>query len=90
MTAALLVGFLLAQGGFCGTTRAVAEALKQAGEVMIGQGVSQSRGSIVQVWASRDGGWTLIAALPDGRSCLLASGSSWESSPSALVPERRG
>ena len=35
-------------------------------------------GSIVEVFASKDGSFTIIATRPSGVSCILVTGESWE------------
>ena len=35
-------------------------------------------GSIVEVFASKDGSFTIIATKPSGVSCILVTGESWE------------
>ena len=37
-----------------------------------------SGGKVVEVVASESGSWTIIVTLPDGNSCGVASGMSWE------------
>ena len=42
----------------------------------------QSNGHLVQVYASKDGAtWTIVTTRPDGVSCIVAAGKSWESLP---------
>ncbi|MSU89581.1 hypothetical protein GE300_08120 [Rhodobacteraceae bacterium 2CG4] len=66
----------------CGERAAVIERLRSGyGEERTGAGLSSSRG-IVEVYASqRTGSWTILLTLPDGRSCLVAAGESWQSGP---------
>jgi len=88
MTAALLVGYLMIQQGvFCGSAKTIAESLRHAREMVVGQGFSQVRGALLQLWASPAGGWTVIAVLPDGRACLIDAGIGWEPAP---VLEKEG
>lgn len=37
-----------------------------------------SNGSVLEVLASDKGTWTIILTMPDGRSCVVASGEAWE------------
>jgi len=37
-----------------------------------------SNGSLVEVYLSAQGSWTMIASSPDGTSCVIAAGESWE------------
>lgn len=36
-------------------------------------------GGVVEVLASESGSWTMLITRPDGVSCLMASGTNWES-----------
>lgn len=42
---------------------------------------------VLEVFASTDGTWTVLVTDPAGRSCLVASGRSWEDLREALPPE---
>ena len=37
-----------------------------------------SNGTLVEVLASKSGSWTMIYTKPDGASCVIATGQSWE------------
>ncbi|MBT3358955.1 MAG: hypothetical protein HN403_04935 [Rhodospirillales bacterium] len=59
-----------------------ADLVKQLGtkhaETPIGIGLA-SNGGIVQVFSSEDGvSWTIVMTMPNGISCLMAAGESWE------------
>ena len=41
-------------------------------------GVS-GNGGVIELYTSSKGSWTLILTQPDGVSCLIAAGESWES-----------
>jgi len=66
----------------CGQRDAVVERLRTGyGEERTGAGLNSSRG-IIEVYASqRTGTWTILLTLPDGRSCLIAAGESWQAGP---------
>ena len=38
-------------------------------------------GNVVELFVSEGGSWTLILSMPDGTSCLMADGESWETIP---------
>jgi hypothetical protein len=41
-----------------------------------------SDGTLMQVFASKDGAtWTLVRAMPDGNSCVMAGGEGWTEVP---------
>lgn len=67
----------------CGPQKDVFATLgNKYGEAPVSQG--QTRGAIIQTWAnSVTGSWTIVAVLPNGGACLVASGSNFE----ALEPE---
>jgi len=37
-----------------------------------------SNGSVLEVLASQKGTWTIILTMPNGTSCVVASGEAWE------------
>jgi hypothetical protein len=42
----------------------------------------QSNGNLLQVYASEEKGtWTVVSTTPNGLSCIVAAGKSWESLP---------
>jgi hypothetical protein len=42
---------------------------------------------VLEVFASAKGTWTVVVTDPEGRTCLVASGRSWEDLREALPPE---
>lgn len=50
------------------------------GERRIGYGLA-ANGSVIELFAAPSGSFTLFATLPDGISCLIATGQSWEPPP---------
>lgn len=56
----------------------VARLATKFGETRRGIGLG-TRNRVVEIFASDDtGSWTITVTLPDGRTCLVASGQSWE------------
>ncbi|WP_170784899.1 hypothetical protein [Ruegeria lacuscaerulensis] len=46
-----------------------------------------SQGAVMEVYASAtSGSWTITVTLPDGKTCLIASGQSYENLAEALPP----
>lgn len=37
------------------------------------------KGAVLEVFASKNGSWTFLVTMPNGLSCIVASGQSWES-----------
>jgi hypothetical protein len=69
---ALLAGPALAQPACNVSARAYAALTEQHGESRRFVGISGV--VIAELWASEDGGWTLLVTKLDGTSCLVASG----------------
>lgn len=42
-----------------------------------------ANGKVLEVLSSKSGSWSIITTGPDGETCLLASGESWETLPQA-------
>ncbi len=43
-------------------------------------------GRVIELFTSRDGGsWTMLSVAPDGRSCVLATGRSWQRRRAAIA-----
>lgn len=42
---------------------------------------------VLEVYASEKGSWTAILTLPDGKSCVVASGQAWTTLPAAQAGE---
>lgn len=56
------------------------------GETRRGIGIAR-QGAVMEVFASdRTGSWTITVTLPDGMTCLLASGQAYETMAEALPP----
>jgi hypothetical protein len=70
---------VLAQGpAACGPRKMVVDQLgREYAEVPVNRGVT-SEGALIELLASPSGSWTLLISLPNGQSCLAASGESWE------------
>ncbi|MFN3644473.1 MAG: hypothetical protein ACK4TB_16305 [Gemmobacter sp.] len=69
-----------AQARQCGPRAAVIGTLASTyGETRRGIGTAGSQ-AVVELFASADTGtWTVTVTLPDGMTCLIASGAGWES-----------
>jgi hypothetical protein len=46
----------------------------------VGQGL-RDPGTVLEIWATPDGRWTLIQAQADGLACILAMGEGWDMPP---------
>ncbi|UWR03405.1 hypothetical protein K3740_01465 [Ruegeria conchae] len=59
---------------------------KTYGETRRGIGIAR-QGAVMEVFASdRTGSWTIVVTLPEGVTCLIASGQSFEVLAEALPP----
>ncbi len=56
---------------------AVAFLAQKYGEVPIGYGLARDQGSVIEVFVSRAGSWTIVRVLPDGKTCAIADGYGW-------------
>ncbi len=50
------------------------------GERPVSRGINFN-GVLVEVFASQEGHFTILATRPDGVSCLIASGENWQDTP---------
>jgi hypothetical protein len=62
----------------CGDRGHIAEKLDNGySEKPVAMGLSTD-GAVVEVFASNDGSFTIIVTRPNGLSCILVTGESWE------------
>ncbi|MCE8512140.1 hypothetical protein KBY22_05515 [Ruegeria pomeroyi] len=82
---ALAAGQLQAQRNNCAPRQMVLDQLAQKyGEARRGIGLVQ-QGSVMEVFASDETGtWTITVTLPNGMTCMVASGQSYEALAEAL------
>ncbi len=78
---------LNAQPRQCAPRADVVQQLEENyGETRRGLGLAR-QGAVMEVFASStSGSWTITVTLPDGRTCLIASGESYEPLTEALPP----
>lgn len=62
----------------CGSHDKIAQTLQtQYGESVVARGL-QSATRLFEVWRSGEtGSWTVLAVLPNGTACVMASGTAW-------------
>ncbi len=66
----------------CVTHEAAAKQLeKQFDEKVVGRGLGNSGKAMFELFLSEKGSWTVVVSEPSGRSCILASGESWQQMP---------
>lgn len=84
----LVAGALPASASMrCGPRADVLEMLAEKyDETRRGVGISGPT-QVLEVFASHKGTWTVVVTDPEGRTCLVASGRSWEDLREALPPE---
>ena len=56
----------------------VNQLLENYAEFPVSMGLA-SDGTVIEVFTSARGTWTLLVTHPNGQSCLVATGESWES-----------
>ncbi|MFY2823657.1 hypothetical protein [Ruegeria sp. MALMAid1280] len=71
----------------CAPREDVVKRLAEAyGETRRGIGIAR-QGTVMEVFASdQTGSWTITVTLPDGMTCLIASGQAYEQMAEALPP----
>lgn len=64
----------------CGDRQAIVQRLQDFyGESRTGAGLSNGNASMIEIFASHQTGtWTILLTRPDGQSCLVAAGDSWQ------------
>lgn len=88
----LLVGLIAACGlvsgahgshamGMCGPRadfiKALADKYQESGKAI---GIA-GQVNLVEVFTSKSGTWTIIVTSPEGKTCIIAAGTSWEDLP---------
>jgi hypothetical protein len=70
-----------AQMAFCGNRSAMIDALKaKYKESRQALGIAGSN-SVVELYISEAGTWTMLVTSPEGRTCVMAAGHSWDGKP---------
>lgn len=82
LTAALLHSeYARAQGMPCAPREQLVQVLtSEHKEQQEGQGLAPN-GTIVELFVSPAGSWTILLSRPDGVSCIAAGGTDWEPAP---------
>jgi hypothetical protein len=74
--------------GMCGPRADFIEALKskysETGKALAIAG----QVNLVEVFTSKAGTWTILVTTPEGKSCIIAAGSSWEDLPPKINEEK--
>ena len=74
----------------CGPRAVLVERLAERfDERPIAMGLTND-GGVLEVFVSPGGTWSFLLSLPQGRTCLVASGDSWEIQPVPPPPARPG
>jgi hypothetical protein len=79
LVAALLIPAAQAQQRSCVPRETAVESLSEIGERVIQRGIAG--GHMLELWASSDGGFTIVVTSPDGIACLLAVGDAMHEVP---------
>ncbi|MEE8351487.1 MAG: hypothetical protein V3R37_04760 [Rhodospirillales bacterium] len=85
MIALIFGSFLLAPAALaqrvCGQHGSVSDNLRKSySEAPVSMGLMPD-GGVIEVFASKEGAWTMMVTQPTGISCLIAVGQSWENLP---------
>ncbi len=66
----------------CVTREAATKQLeKQFNEKDVGRGLANAGKAMFELFVSEKGSWTVVVSEPNGRSCILACGESWQRLP---------
>lgn len=81
LATAMLVGAVTAQSAaamnHCGVRADVVSALNDKySESHVATGL-QSEDGLLEIWAVEGGSWTILLTRPDGKTCVMASGTHW-------------
>ncbi len=70
----------------CAEREILTESLaREYSEAPAALGISDT-GNVIEVLAANDGRtWTILMTMPDGTSCVLATGQSWEAVPQVAM-----
>ena len=81
----------VAQQASCAQREMIVERLAtKYGESRQSAGLNQNNG-MVEIFASEETGtWTILVTMPNGISCLMAAGKSWEGVAEAAPPSGKG
>lgn len=83
----LLFSFSAQAQTVCAGHQTVVDRLKKVfGEVPVSEGL-HSNGSMVVIFSSESGTWSIVTARPDGLSCLIATGEHWEAIEPEIIEE---
>ena len=67
--------------GMCGSRadfiKALSDKYQETGKAL---GIA-GQVNLVEIFASKAGTWTILVTTPQGKSCIIAAGSSWEDLP---------
>ena len=67
-----------AQEPYCGNRAAfIEELVSDYAERPVAMGITE-RGGVIEVFASASGTWTFLLTMPNGLTCMVASGEGWE------------
>lgn len=90
LTAALMAAFSWPAYGqaVCGERADIVNRLATGFEEQRRSAGLAADGNLVEVFASKDGTWTIIYTVPGGLTCLVAVGQDWQQSAPALAPEK--
>ncbi len=75
-----------ANGPFCAQRAKLIEGLSaKFQESRKGVGITGTGTGALEVYASEEGTWTIVVTTTRGKTCILASGHSWQTTPKAAV-----
>lgn len=74
--------------GMCGSradfVKALSDKYQETGKAF---GIA-GQVNLVEVFVSKTGTWSILVTTPQGKSCMIAAGKSWEDLPSVTVKQK--
>ena len=69
---------VVAQGGLCGDREDFLKQLEEKFSEVIEHVAITSRGALAEWTVAPSGSWSMLVTTPDGVTCIVASGDSWQ------------
>ncbi len=88
---AVLIAVPAQSQSLCGNRTEILDKLSgQYSETTSAMGLASNGGVVEVLTSEKNGTWTIIITSPNGTSCLIAAGESWENLPVSLKTAGKG
>ena len=68
----------VAQGAMCGEHNKILRQLEEKYNEVVKHAAITGRGALVELTVAPNGSWSMLVTIPDGPTCLVLSGDSWQ------------